>query len=191
VDIQAPFSLPNNTQHAFSFRTPRYASPRRLMPTSLSSSPLPELGRSSRATPRAWYAGHSDFAQGVPLWAQDRVEDFRHLFRDDRCTIAHEAARIPSRLMPSYPYERPDYSQGSSEIAQHTRRIESVLERASNPVLISVGGDGLPCNTDRILHFLNRHQSFEFVVWFPRDREGDPSAPRIMFPFVTEGEREF
>jgi len=161
------------------------------MPTSLSLSPLPELGGLSRATPRAWYAGHSNFAQGVPLWAQDRVEDFRHLFRDDRCTIVHEAARIPSRLMPSYPDERPDYRKGPSKTVQHTRRIESDLERASNSVLISVGGDGLSCNMDRILHFLNRHQSFEFVIWFSRDREGHPDVPGVMFAFLTAGKRWF
>lgn len=59
------------------------------------------VGRSSGKPPKSWFAGEERLANGVPIWAQHKIADYRTLWQDHRPVVVHAASRFPSTLMPS------------------------------------------------------------------------------------------
>ncbi|OAL50447.1 hypothetical protein IQ07DRAFT_426579 [Pyrenochaeta sp. DS3sAY3a] len=132
------------------------------------------VARSSGPTPVSWYMGHEYLAQGIKIWGQSRLDDYKvdyHAPEAEACFLA--ATNVRTREIPSPPYSEastaPDATKrGNLHRAwKFTKAIESSLKEMAKhcqSILMSIGSDGFACHAELVLELLKRVPKFTLLV---------------------------
>jgi hypothetical protein len=133
------------------------------------------VGRNSGgSTPTGWFAGKETLEEGIPIWAQPHLDDYRRLFDDQRRAKVVAGVRVRSAFVPSPPaagFVLPTDSDGlkgdKRRAIKFTETVEGSVKRASDtPTIVSIGADGFACASSLIKDFLERNKPFRLVCRF-------------------------